>query len=52
MFIFFLGLLLGALSGGGTYHFTDDALMAAVVAGVAAICTWCGKALLLLLIDE
>lgn len=48
---FLLCLLLAAISGGGTYAFTDDGQLAAIVVAVVAITTWCGVALLLVLDD-
>lgn len=45
--IFFLGLLLGALSGGGTYSLTDNGQLGALV-GVAC---WLGVAAIVLIDD-
>lgn len=49
--LFLLGLLLGALSGGGTYALTSDGQLGAVVGVVAAVVTWCGYALVVLVDD-
>lgn len=47
--IFFLGLLLGGLSGGGTYWLTQDGGLATLIGVVAAIVTWCGVAVVVVL---
>lgn len=49
--IFFLGLLLGGLSGGGTYWLTQEGGLATLIGAVAAIVTWCGYALIVLVHD-
>ncbi|MGW7090085.1 hypothetical protein ACWGH2_42250 [Streptomyces sp. NPDC054871] len=42
MRIFLLGVLLGALSGGGAYHYTGHPQLSAAVGLVAAVATWLG----------
>ncbi|MFE3049574.1 hypothetical protein ACFXIY_21280 [Streptomyces albidoflavus] len=45
--LFFLGLLLGGLSGGVTFGLTADGQIAAIVGAIAAVLTWLGIATLL-----
>ncbi|MFD7763581.1 hypothetical protein [Streptomyces microflavus] len=40
--VFLLGLLLGALSGFGTYLYTGHAQLGAAVGLIAAVLTWLG----------
>jgi hypothetical protein len=49
--LFLLGLALGALSGGATYLITTDSLIAGVAAAVAAVLTWLGVGVFVLLND-
>ncbi|MFJ2004734.1 hypothetical protein [Streptomyces chartreusis] len=42
MSLFIAGLLLGGISGGGTYGFTFDTPVAVLVGGVVAVLTWRG----------
>lgn len=49
--VFLLGLILGGLSGGGTYWLTTDGPLAVWAGAIAAVATWFGVALLLLLDD-
>ncbi|WP_158920596.1 hypothetical protein [Streptomyces sp. NBRC 109706] len=49
--LFLLGLLLGALSGGGTYALTSDSQLAAIVGLIVAVVTWLGHALIVLVDD-
>jgi hypothetical protein len=39
---FLLGLLLGGISGGGTYALTADGHLAAIVSAVVTIACWLG----------
>jgi hypothetical protein len=47
--LFLLGIALGALSGLGTYVFTTDGQLAAIVGIVCAVLTWLGIATLAVL---
>lgn len=49
MAVFLLGLVLGALSGGGTYALTGLGQLALAVGGVVAVLTWLGHAFLILI---
>ncbi|MFG2826072.1 hypothetical protein ACGFWI_01090 [Streptomyces sp. NPDC048434] len=51
MITFLLGLLLGGISGGGTYALTTDSHLALVVGGVVTIACWLGVAAVIF-IDE
>ncbi|MDG9703763.1 hypothetical protein [Streptomyces sp. DH37] len=39
---FLIGLLLGALSGGVTYHFTADGRLAAIIGVIVFLAAWLG----------
>ena len=45
--IFFVGLLLGGLSGGVTYGMTFDGQLALITGAVATVITWLGFACLI-----
>ncbi|MEV0487378.1 hypothetical protein AB0I69_43100 [Streptomyces sp. NPDC050508] len=45
--IFLLGVLLGALSGGGTFHYTADPQLSTAAGFIAAVATWLGVATVL-----
>ncbi|WP_406002940.1 hypothetical protein [Streptomyces sp. NBC_00829] len=45
--IFVLGILLGALSGGGTFHYTGDPQLSEAAGLIAAVATWLGLATIL-----
>ncbi|MBD0838773.1 hypothetical protein [Streptomyces sp. TRM68416] len=47
--VFLLGLVLAALSGGGTWALTADGQLALVVGVVVAVLTWLGHAFLILI---
>lgn len=49
--VFILGLILGGLSGGGTYWLTDNPAVAVLAGVIAAAVTWLGTSLLLILDD-
>lgn len=51
MSLFILGLVLGGLSGGGTYAFTDDGQLGLLVGAIAAALTWLGLATIILADD-
>ena len=44
MFTFLLGLLLGGISGGGTYALTGDGQLGAVIGVVVTLACWLGVA--------
>lgn len=48
---FLAGLILGAISGGGTWIFTHDSALSALVAAAVAVCCWLGIACVLFLDD-
>ncbi|ONK13101.1 hypothetical protein [Streptomyces sp. MP131-18] len=49
---FFLGLLLGALSGGITYGGTSDGQMAAIIGLIVAILCWFGGVAAVIFFDD
>lgn len=49
--VFIAGLLLGAISGGGTYAFTGDGQLGAIVGVVVAVLCWLGVAAVVLIDD-
>ncbi|MFD8595431.1 hypothetical protein ACFV1L_10555 [Kitasatospora sp. NPDC059646] len=49
--IFLAGLILGGVSGGGTYLLTADGSLSAVVAGCVALATWLGIACVIFIDD-
>lgn len=51
MAVFLAGVLLGGLSGGGTYACTGDGHLAAAAGVAAALATWLGIATVLLFDD-
>jgi hypothetical protein len=52
MLRFVIGLVLGAISGGLTYHFTTDTVLALIVGGVVAVLLWAfGEAWLVAFFD-
>lgn len=50
--IFIAGLLLGALSGGGTFAFTGDGGLAVVIGAVSCVLTWLGVATVIFMDGE
>lgn len=51
MITFLLGLLLGGISGGGTYALTTDGHLAAIVGAVVAVACWLGVAVVVFIDD-
>lgn len=51
MLTFLLGLLLGGLSGGGTYALTSDGQLGAIVGVVVTVACWLGVAAIILIDD-
>lgn len=49
--VFILGLLLGALSGGGTYLFTEDSGLSLLIGLAVAVAVWFGTMLIVVLDD-
>ncbi|WP_199881799.1 hypothetical protein [Streptomyces sp. CB03911] len=49
--VFILGLLLGGVSGVGTYILTADGSLSALVAAAVAVCCWLGIAAVLFIDD-
>lgn len=49
--VFLLGLILGGLSGGGTYVLTADGQLAAIVGVIVAVACWLGIAAIILIDD-
>lgn len=49
--LFLLGILLGAISGAGTYFATTDGQLAGIVAAAVAVLTWLGVAAVIFIDD-
>lgn len=48
---FIAGIVLGAISGGGTFAFTGDGQLGAIVGVIVAVLAWCGVAAVIFIDD-